>query len=613
EAALGILERAEGRQGEAPVASHPGRTRFISPIAGAPSRVSRSRAAFREALAARSPEDGLLSPRQHEIFYKARRAVAVGLTVSEFVVEPLGYLDLGEKKRSGALSGKEETRFRELVRARALIACFTAAAHLLHTLGAAPAGEAADPGALPVETAHDALEVFIAHLAEAARAAADDEDLAPRIAQAANDVIARVESDAHRLMAPDLPAFAGTTYAVETDDFHVRGFERSAATKAKKPLVMAFKKPNEVVGNHIAKSQALRLARMLAAYDAERRMNPFVELGGFLFTVIGDGFPGTGKTTLIQMTAGLVKDYAELAGLAFTYENFGIDQISEYQGKSGQNAKAFIERVLDPSGIGFGTIDDVDQVAGRRDDRQSSSGQQEVTAVLMEAFSGAGTVVRGNASFAMFSNYPEKVDDALRQRAGGRWLVDGPQTEADYIDLFHLLLGKNHEIPLGDHDLYAAQELKSAVAKSYEGHSEPQEDGLKAVYERIIGVAGQPATLADVGRYLHAIRVVEPRFTGRAIKNVTDAIKMRALDVDLPDVWFETPDAFLRKSYDDKLAMVRALQKPITLPMIVQEINRYADSEFRYSDTSDEAAINGMIRDHRLRSEAARRIGEGEG
>ena len=57
----------------------------------------------------------------------------------------------------------------------------------------------------------------------------------------------------------------------------------------------------------------------------------------------------------------------------------------------------------------------------------------------MEAFSGAGTVVRGNCSFGMFSNYPENVDDALRQRAGARWMVDGPQTRDDYIDILVLL------------------------------------------------------------------------------------------------------------------------------------------------------------------------------
>ena len=42
--------------------------------------------------------------------------------------------------------------------------------------------------------------------------------------------------------------------------------------------------PNEVVGNHIAKYQAMKLSKMLMAYDFDRRLNPFAELGGFIFT-----------------------------------------------------------------------------------------------------------------------------------------------------------------------------------------------------------------------------------------------------------------------------------------------------------------------------------------
>jgi hypothetical protein len=222
---------------------------------------------------------------------------------------------------------------------------------------------------------------------------------------------------------------------------------------------------------------------MMVAYDFDRQLNPFVELGGFLFTFMGDGAPGTGKTILIQMLAGMINDYCEVAGYPFHYENFGVDQISSYQGKSGQNCKEFVDNVLNPRAIGFGTIDDIDQVAAKRSDDRASAGQQEVTAVLMESFAGASTVVRGNCSFGMFSNYPENVDDALRQRAGARWLVDGPQSLDDYIDIFALLAGKNHSIPLGDHDLYASQEIKQAVARSYDGHDRPQEEGLLSVWE----------------------------------------------------------------------------------------------------------------------------------
>jgi hypothetical protein len=69
----------------------------------------------------------------------------------------------------------------------------------------------------------------------------------------------------------------------------------------------------------------------------------------------------------------------------------------------------------------------------------------------------------------------------------------------------------------------------------------PKEDGLLAVWERHEKEEGKIETLADVGSYLHMIKEAEPRFTGRAIKNITDAIKMRAMDVDLPDDWFAKP------------------------------------------------------------------------
>ena len=45
---------------------------------------------------------------------------------------------------------------------------------------------------------------------------------------------------------------------------------------------------------------------------------------------------------------------------------------------------------------------------------------------------------------------------------------------------------------------------------------------------------------------------------------------------------------------------------PITVDMVIQEINRYADSEFRYADKSDEIAIDNMVRDFG-RQEAAKK------
>ncbi len=403
-----------------------------------------------------------------------------------------------------------------------------------------------------------------------------------------------------------LEPFVTAAWKIEADDLTIRGF--SPARKAVGTvLTMTFKKPNEVVGNHIAKYQAMRLAKMLMAYDFDRRLNPFAELGGFIFTFMGDGAPGTGKTTLIQMMAGLINEYCRVAGYTFRYQNLSTDNIDSYQGKSGQNARAFINSIIDPQVIGFGTVDDIDQLAGKRGDRQSSSGQLEITAVLMDAFAGANTVVRGNCTFGMFSNYPENVDDALRQRAGARFLVDGPQSRDDYIDILSLLLGKRHDIPLGDHELFAAQEIRKAVAASFEGHGRPHEEALLAVWDRTKADLGALDTIAKLGTYLKGIQEADPRFTGRAIKNITDAVKVRAMDFELPDAWMEDPDLFLFKPYDAKKAMIEDMRRPITLDMVIQEINRYADSEFRYADKSDEVAIENMVRDFGRSAEAKRR------
>ncbi|MBB1250385.1 AAA family ATPase [Rhizobium sp. G21] len=579
--------------------------RFVSTVSTSGMRRTREVDLAKAIQTARS-DDPMLSPRQHALLYRARRGVMAALAISDVFARQTGLEGLKARNAASPLAGPDAEQFKALLSTSAFVAAFSFAAYLSSTLSGEgePVEDVGEPDYL-FDTPQDAVKSMIAGLERALSGAPDDLALLSRARAFARDAIAGLMTRKPRFTG--LGPFETAHIRIESDDFDLNGFDVAPGVK-RKPLVMAFKKPDEVIGNHIAKYQGMKLAKMIMAYDFTRGLNPFVELGGFLFTFIGDGMPGTGKTTLIQMIAGLVNDYCQVAGYAFHYENFGVDQISSYQGKSGQNCKAFIDNVMNPKAIGFGTIDDVDQVAAKRSDDRASSGQQEVTAVLMEAFAGASTVVRGNCSFGMFSNYPENVDDALRQRAGARWLVDGPQTREDYIDIFALLVGKNHHIPLGEHKLYAGQEIKRAVSATYEGHSRPSEDGLVKVWERFEKSRGGLKTLADIGAYLHEIRLAEPRFTGRAIKNITDAIKMRAMDVELPDDWFEKPETFMHKDYDAKKAMIEELRQPITLDMVQQEINRYADSEFRYADKSDDAAVTDIIRRERQRERAIREI-----
>jgi hypothetical protein len=135
---------------------------------------------------------------------------------------------------------------------------------------------------------------------------------------------------------------------------------------------------------------------------------------------------------------------------------------------------------------------------------------------------------------------------------------------------------------------------------------------LLNVFDRVQGQIGDLDTIAKMGTYLKAIQQADPRFTGRAIKNITDAVKVRAMDFELPDEWMENPDLFLFRDYDTKTAMIAELRVPITVDMVLQEINRYADSEFRYADKSDEVAIDNMVRDFGRQEEAKRRYLEGK-
>jgi hypothetical protein len=553
-------------------------------------------------------EDPIVAPQEAVVLQALRRALAIALAVGEGFAAETGLAELKKANLEGRLPPVKAGEFSELLAAEALAVLFTFANATAFLLAPHAGEQTVEVGAVEEVLTDNSMLALHGALWELdqdiATFATDEARLVATVLAYAEQLMGKVRARSEG--APRLEGFRARAWRVKADDFPIAGFE--AARKARgTTLTMAFKKPEEVIGNHIAKYQAMRLAKMLMAYDFDRRLNPFAEMGGFIFTFMGDGKPGTGKTTLIQMMAGLIDGYAKVAGYPFRYQNLSIDNVDSYQGKSGQNAKAFITSVMDPDVIGFGTIDDIDQVAGKRGERGSSAGQQEITAVLMEAFAGANTVVRGNCTFGMFSNYPEMVDDALRQRAGARFLVDGPQTAEDYIDILALLLGKNHAIPVGEHDLYAGQEIRKAVAASFEGHAQPHEDGLKAVWAAVAERVGPFDTLAKLGSYLKAIQEADGRFTGRAIKNITDAVKVRAMDFELPDEWMEKPDLFLFKDYETKKGMISDLRTPITVEMVVQEINRYADSEFRYADKSDEAAIEGAVRDMRRMEEAKRR------
>ncbi len=76
----------------------------------------------------------------------------------------------------------------------------------------------------------------------------------------------------------------------------------------------------------------------------------------------------------------------------------------------------------------------------------------------------------------------------------------------------------------------------------------------------------------------------DPRFTGRPIESVTQKLLAESAEFDVPEEWFSDPTLYLSKPYDEKVALLATLYRPITGDMIAEELEKYFNSEQRYAD-----------------------------
>lgn len=245
-------------------------------------------------------DDALISPVQATVMNALRRAVSIALAVAENYAETSGLGDLKRANLESALAANRKAEFSELLAAEALITLYVfgnATSYLLSPHASETTVELGDVEEILTDNGQTALHGALWELDQGiAKHAQDDLRLIATISGFAEALMEKVALRAQT--APRLEPFTNAKWRIEADDFVVAGF--SPASKAKsQTLTMSFKKPNEVVDNHIAKYQVMKLSKMLMAYDFDRKLNPFAELGGFIFTFMGDGKPGTGKTTLI--------------------------------------------------------------------------------------------------------------------------------------------------------------------------------------------------------------------------------------------------------------------------------------------------------------------------
>ena len=206
--------------------------------------------------------DALVSPLQATVMNVLRRSLSIALAVAENYAENSGLGDLKRANLEGSLPSNRKAEFSELLAAEALISLYVlgnATSYLLSSHSSETTVELGDVEEILTDNGQTALHGALWEMdQDIAAHAQDDPRLIATVSAFAEALMEKVALRAQT--APRLEAFTNATWRVEADDFSVAGF--SPASKAKSTtLTMAFKKPNEVVGNHIAKYQAMKLPK----------------------------------------------------------------------------------------------------------------------------------------------------------------------------------------------------------------------------------------------------------------------------------------------------------------------------------------------------------------
>jgi len=363
-------------------------------------------------------------------------------------------------------------------------------------------------------------------------------------------------------------------FPIRIGELELRGFSYSAQGQAAKveftPVL-----PEQIVGNTSAKRALMRYVDRLALYDAEKGFNPVLELGGLPTTVLFDGFPGTGKSSLFRMAMTRMTMRSEQVGLPKNFVSIDPSIKDEYYGKTAKLLTEKLSLARDPSALTLIFFDDIDLLLLSRGDPGMGGADKDVLNITMQFLDGAFTTHVGNAQTYAATNEPTSTDSALRQRFHHRELIDGPEDWDDYAALIGIKL---------------ARQLKHGLVNISGDLPTPQ------VASETAGTGGSRFTISnlfsgkkalgwrELGELCAEFKRKDPRFTGRPIESVTQKLLAESAEFDVPEEWFSDPALYLSKPYDEKVALLATLYRPITGDMIAEELEKYFNSEQRYAD-----------------------------
>jgi len=202
----------------------------------------------------------LMSPIQANVLHSLRRALATSMVVADQFADHTGLSQLLKDNLEGGLAASRKSEFTELLAASSVISLHVFANMASYLLANAHADasdvnvEVGEVEEVLTDNSHLALTGALWELDQDLAIFATSQDkLVPTVTAFLEQLMEKVTLRASNM--PRLQAFTSVNYRVEEDDFQISGFTPSGRGKGSK-LTMTFKKPNEIVGNHIAKYQA---------------------------------------------------------------------------------------------------------------------------------------------------------------------------------------------------------------------------------------------------------------------------------------------------------------------------------------------------------------------
>jgi ATPase family associated with various cellular activities (AAA) len=414
-------------------------------------------------------------------------------------------------------------------------------------------------------------------------------------------------------------AFTNQSYKLEHGDFHVRGFEIDTIGGE---TSMEFNRVelSSIVGNREAKHSARRLVERLLCYDLETKRNPFNDLGGFATLRMGYGKPGTGKSLQIAATATMLSDYCKTLNIPFLFWPMPDTIVSTFQGGSAERMVAWMKPLRDSSKIIYAPIDDGENNLEDRTRQGVSAGVREVIGVFLRYTEGAYALNHGNTAIEIFTNLPDQIDKAVLSRIVARFAIDGAEKWEDFLDQDHLWWRKYQNIDpafiaMNDPKEYtylAAQALLSSVSALADESSEPKEESIRVVFDKIKSQYDIKEHLFFAELYKH-IHEAFPFFTSRDVRNIQQAVNNRIMDFEFPEGWFDDPALFFSKDYDTKKNMLTELMKDNMKGLSfadvrLQEAVKYLDNMVRIASVTRDQQIDKMVEDILMRDEVAKRV-----